>query len=238
MSPDPTDQTLRVNGLHPGPLPADPAHPPAEPGSRSRLASAVDEIAPQPLAGATHPTATAQAVDRFDRTVDGWFDHLRGKPAADALFEAASRLGDWSLIWQLLNTALGVRPGAEPRHVVRVAVGLGTESLLVNQGVKRLFNRVRPEADPAVADRIRKPSTSSFPSGHASAAFTAAGLLTDEQPSLRPLFYGVAVVVAASRVHTRMHHPSDVVGGALVGVVAARLFRAGWPLPQRRSDSR
>lgn len=152
----------------------------------------------------------------------------------DAMFEAASRLGDWSLIWQLVNTALGLRPGTDPDRVLRVALAIGAESLLVNQGVKRIFRRARPVPDPAVAARIRTPRTSSFPSGHASAAFTAAGILSDDDPALRPLLYSLAVVVASSRIHTRMHHPSDVLGGAIVGIVFAEGVKRLWRLPSGR----
>jgi undecaprenyl-diphosphatase len=35
----------------------------------------------------------------------------------------------------------------------------------------------------------------------------------------------VAVVVASSRVHVRIHHASDVVGGAIIGVFLGELAR-------------
>ena len=148
----------------------------------------------------------------------------------------ASHLGDWSLIWHLLDTALGLRRSTEPAHVARVAIAIGGESLLVNQGIKRLFNRGRPVPDPDVAARIRTPRTSSFPSGHASAAFTAAGLLSEHDRALKPLLYGVAVVVATSRIHTRMHHASDVVGGAVVGIGLARAYKRWWPAQPTRTN--
>ncbi len=146
------------------PEPIEPEGP-IDPDSRSRLASAVDELAP--TADITHPTAFAAAVDRFDRHVDGWFERLRGERWADELFEAASRLGDWSLIWMLLNAAQGLSGPTGPERAVRNTAVLFVESVSVNQGIKSLFNRVRPEADPEVAGRIRRPTTSSFPSGHA-----------------------------------------------------------------------
>jgi undecaprenyl-diphosphatase len=196
--------------------------------SRSRLASAVDELVP---ASVHHPSGIARAVDRFDHRVDGWFEQLRGERWADELFEAASRLGDWSLIWMLLNAAQGLIGPTGPERAVRNTAVLFVESVSVNQGIKRLFNRVRPEADPDVAGRIRKPTTSSFPSGHASAAFTAAGLLTAGHPARKPAVYALAVIVSTSRIHTRMHHASDVAAGALVGIGIASAARRWWPAP-------
>jgi membrane-associated phospholipid phosphatase len=107
---------------------------------------------------------------------------------------------------------------------------LGAESALVNGPVKSLFRRHRPAWEQERPRRLRRPRTSSFPSGHASAAFTAAGVLSQGDP-LWPLYYALAGVVASSRVYVKIHHPSDVVAGALLGVVLARLVRRAWPMP-------
>ena len=62
---------------------------------------------------------------------------------------------------------------------------------------------------------------------------TAAGVLAERDP-LWPLYYGVGAVVAGSRVHVRIHHASDVVAGALLGIVLARAVRRAWPMPSAR----
>ncbi len=59
----------------------------------------------------------------------------------------------------------------------------------------------------------------------------AAGLLSERDRRLVPLYYGLAAVVAASRVHVRIHHGSDVVAGAVLGASLAALGRRLWPLP-------
>ena len=104
--------------------------------------------------------------------------------------------------------------------------------LLVNGGVKGMFRRHRPvwEEDRPRPHRIRLPKTSSFPSGHASAAFTAAGVLSQGDP-LWPVYYGLAVIVSSSRVYVKMHHASDVIAGAAIGVGFAALARRVWPKP-------
>src|SRR3546814_4282954 len=88
---------------------------------------------------------------------------------------AASELGDWSLIWHLIGAGQAMLPGRDPSSAVRLSAILGVESALVNVGVKRLFRRHRPvwEEDRPRPHRLRTPRTSSFPSGHASSAFTA-----------------------------------------------------------------
>ncbi|HKY68836.1 MAG TPA: phosphatase PAP2 family protein, partial [Acidimicrobiales bacterium] len=94
----------------------------------------------------------------------------------------------------------------------------------------RLFRRHRPAWEQERPRRLRRPRTSSFPSGHASAAMAAAGVLGQNDP-LWPLYYAIGAVVASSRVYVKIHHPSDVVGGALVGFVLARAARHVWPFP-------
>lgn len=174
-------------------------------------------------------------VDHFDDLVDrGWGRALRGRPGADRVFYLASELGDFSLIWHLVGAAQGLRSDADADATVRLAVVLLGESLFVNQGIKRLVDRPRPRPSEPRPHVLRKPLTSSFPSGHASSAFTAAGVLSERDPSLRPLYYAVATVVATSRVHVQVHHASDVIAGAALGAVFAKVAVRLWPLPPHR----
>jgi undecaprenyl-diphosphatase len=172
------------------------------------------------------PTSLA----RFDEWADRALERLRGNPVADTVFTTASRLGEFSLIWHVANVARGLTAPSRARQVPVLAVLLGAESLVVNQGLKRLFRRTRPtvEGDPRYP--VRRPLTSSFPSGHASAAAFNAVLLTgwDGRRSA-PLWWGMALVVATSRTYVRIHHPSDVVAGlatgAVLGIAARQLLR-------------
>jgi len=102
----------------------------------------------------------------------------------------------------------------------------------VNVGIKSLFRRSRPEWERAHdrPHRLRAPRTSSFPSGHASSAFTAAGVLSLGGDPLWPIYFAIAVVVASSRAYVRIHHASDVVAGAVLGIGLALVAHAVWPL--------
>lgn len=167
-------------------------------------------------------------VAAFDADVDRAFDRIRGNRLADRVFYAASELGDFGLIWHIIGTARGLRSDQHAKESLRLSVCLGAESLLVNGVVKSFFRRHRPVWEQPRAFRIRRPRSSSFPSGHASSAFTAAGLLGERDP-LWPLYYGVAAVVASSRVYVKIHHASDVIAGVGTGIVLARIVRRLWP---------
>jgi undecaprenyl-diphosphatase len=163
-----------------------------------------------------HPFGSSIAA--FDGAVDAAFERLRANRAVDRVFYAASALADWSLLWHVMGVTQAVADRRRVPDMVRLSAGLGVESLLVNQGVKRLFHRQRPvyvAGDGPM--ELRTPLTSSFPSGHASSAFFAAVLLAHRQPKLAGLWFGLAAVVACSRIHVRMHHASDVVVGAAIG---------------------
>lgn len=165
------------------------------------------------------------AVDAFDARVDDLLELLRGHPLADKLFLGASHAGDWSAIWHVLSLTRGLVRG-RPDQVLVLAVAIGAESLIVNQGVKRLFRRERPTTDGDERYAVRRPSTSAFPSGHASAAaFAACAFIGWDGRRWAPWWVTVATAVGVSRAYVRIHHASDVVGGAVVGVALAALAR-------------
>lgn len=169
------------------------------------------------------------SVDRFDQVADEWLEHLRGTVAIDRVMTAATHAGEFSAIWHVSSLLRGLVK-RRPDQIVGLAIGIGLESLVVNQGLKRVFGRPRPTTDGDDRFEIRRPITSSFPSGHASAAgFAVTALIGWDGPRSVPLWGSLAAIVATSRPYVRIHHASDIVAGAAVGVamgyVARRVFR-------------
>jgi membrane-associated phospholipid phosphatase len=182
------------------------------------------------------PRRADTAVGRFDRAVDDWFEiHLRTNKVANAVFYGASALGDHGILWILLATTQAARRARQGAPVqawrttlLRDVGALAVESALVNGPVKWVFRRERPVQEAPRPMRLRQPRTSSFPSGHATAAFFGAALLRDDDP-IWPLYYALAVVTASSRVHVRIHHASDVVAGIALGAVLGEVARRVLP---------
>jgi membrane-associated phospholipid phosphatase len=176
-----------------------------------------------PVPGQGH---LGSSVDRFDVWADAQLERIRGHAVPDVMFSTASHVGDFSLVWHAISLGRGL-VRSRPDEVVALAALLGIESLLVNQGLKRLFRRQRPTiaGEPKLA--LRRPSTTSFPSGHASSAAFAATILSGwDGRRLGSLWWTIAAVVGLSRAYVRIHHASDVVGGALVGIGLAVAGRA------------
>jgi len=187
---------------------------------------------PTPPAARVLPGRAGELVEVFDRRVDDLFErHLRGNPVADRVMYGASAVGDFSLLWHIVGTARAlVGDERAEQEAVRLAVSLGVETALINAGVKNLFRRSRPAWEQHRPHGLRKPKSSSFPSGHATSGFMAATLLGAGRPKQRPLWFALAAVVATSRIHVKIHHGSDVAAGALIGLGLGRLARKIWRL--------
>ena len=169
----------------------------------------------------------AKPTDRIDTVVDTWWERaLRGKPALDRLMYSASEAANHSRLWH----ALGVAQAAvrrDHRPAAELSVALLAEAVLVNGVIKTIFGRRRPAFTGDRPHALRQPLTSSFPSGHASAAMVAASLLSRRSP-WAPVYYALAVVVALSRIHVRIHHASDVAAGLGIGAALGAIARRVW----------
>jgi undecaprenyl-diphosphatase len=160
-------------------------------------------------------------IKRFDATVDRALDRVRS-PAMDGVVYRLSSAADHSLLWHVCGAATALARGGDVKFAARFAAAMGVESLLTNGAVKTVFGRIRPReyADIEFHHGLHRPITSSFPSGHATAAFCAATLLGGG-----PGWYALATGVAATRVYVRLHHASDVAAGAAFGVALGLGFR-------------
>ena len=161
---------------------------------------------------------------KIDESVERAWEPFRENPVLNRLFYTASELGDFSLIWHILGLTQGLTRRKGEKDAVRLALALGVESALVNGIIKSAYSRERPTQDEERPHNLRQPLTSSFPSGHASAAFMAASLLS-ERSKVKPLWFGAAVVVAVSRIQVKNHHASDVIVGAGIGLILGKVIR-------------
>lgn len=159
-------------------------------------------------------------VDRLDERLDAFFEPLRNSRPLVYVFNTSSAVGDFGAIWHVIGIVGALNGALSWGQAVALAALMGTESLLLNQGVKRVFRRTRPTAAGDDRFTVRRPLTSSFPSGHASSAFFAAVILSGwASTGWVVTFFVVAVVIALSRVVVRIHHVSDIVVGSLVGAL-------------------
>jgi membrane-associated phospholipid phosphatase len=144
----------------------------------------------------------------------------------------------WPLVAALLAVAI---TAAQLQGISRAQLlGLGTRlqfvffavlvPILFGEVIKWIVGRGRPfvggEADAFnFAHFAGTEAYASFPSAHAITAFALAFAVAAVWPRLRIAMAVYAVLIAVSRLVLLAHHPSDVVAGALVGVVGAMVVR-------------
>ncbi|SEN85582.1 phosphatase PAP2 family protein [Bradyrhizobium sp. OK095] len=119
-------------------------------------------------------------------------------------------------------------------------LGLGTRlqylflsvavSVFVTEILKYLIGRGRPfvggKANPFNFIPLEGTGAyTSLPSGHAVTAFALAFAVSALWPRLRVFMFTYAIVILLTRLVLLAHHPSDVVAGALVGMVGAMAVR-------------
>ena len=150
----------------------------------------------------------------------------RGDGAVETALSRLSVAADHGRLWMAVAAALGVSGRPRWRSAgVHGLCAMALTSAVANLPAKRLVRRPRP-ATGLVATaraRVRRPASSSFPSGHTASAFafaTAAGL---QAPELAAPLLVLAGAVGLSRVSARVHYPADVVAGAALGAALATL---------------
>ena len=154
----------------------------------------------------------------FDLRVDQFLEPTRNFKPTIWLFTTATALGDFGMLWHIVGVVRAAADNTRIKQALILSALMGIESLILNQGIKPFFKRERPTVKGDTRFKIRKPRTSSFPSGHASSAFFAAVVLTrwSTWPAIATWFV-FAVIIATSRVAVRIHHATDIFAGALIG---------------------
>ena len=171
-----------------------------------------------------------EAVGTFDARVDDLMEPLRGNPRIDTAAKVITGLGDHGLMWAAITLVRARRKGPERARAVKALGIAGVSSSLVNAGLKSVNGRNRPDTtDLKITEGgipVRPPKTSSFPSGHTLAAFTAATVLSESSDAVgTALLFTSAGLVGLSRIHLRAHHASDVLGGAAIGLTLGAIGR-------------
>lgn len=147
-------------------------------------------------------------------------------PTLDRAMARLSRAADYSKLSLASAAVLALAGGRSGRRAAATGLAsVGVTATIVNVLVKPLGRRRRPDRvteNVPLARHVRMPSSTSFPSGHAAAAFAFATGAGHGLPHAAVPLRALAAFVAYSRIHTGVHYPGDVVAGALVGTVLAQ----------------
>ena len=108
------------------------------------------------------------------------------------------------------------------------AAGSGAVAGVATLGIKAIIGRRRPPGGDAFAFHPLS-GDASFPSGHTSFAFAIASSLaySTKDHWSDVIFYSAATLTGLSRINDNKHWLSDVVGGAVLGILVGRQLHYG-----------
>ena len=90
--------------------------------------------------------------------------------------------------------------------------------------IRAFYDRPRPfEALSNIQQLVSHESGGSFPSGHASFFFALAAVVGRYYPKTSIAFYAAALSLSGARVVAGIHWPSDILGGAVIGIAVGLL---------------
>ena len=121
------------------------------------------------------------------------------------------------LLWMLIRGKRHVRIAA-----VLLIITIVVSDQLSSSVIKYWLERPRPcHTLQHVHLLVGCGSGLSFPSSHAVNNFAGALILAFFFPRAKWCFFGFAALVAFSRVYVGVHYPSDIIGGAVIGLLCA-----------------
>ncbi len=186
-------------------------------------------------------TTPIETLRQLDLSLLLLLNHLG---AEGAVREVIIRVAATGLMYALLGIVfyLGLRrpEGGRVLHAALVSAGV---AVLVGKILNQVFERQRPSV--AFPDQVRHIALAvrpdSFPSIHATGGFGLIGaVLFGRYRRVGLLMLVLGLLMIAARVAAGVHWPSDVLGGAVLGMATAGFFawvqRCCWPgLGRRRT---
>lgn len=144
----------------------------------------------------------------------------------DTVWKLFSLLGNYGAVWIALAVLLLFFRKTR-RAGLAMLIALGVGYAVGNVWLKELVMRPRPFVTHADLTPLLDPGDRwSFPSGHALSSFAAATALFFFHKKTGLLAYLLAACIAFSRLYASVHYPTDVLAGAVLGILCG--LAAAW----------
>lgn len=162
-----------------------------------------------------------ECVLTFDDVVIHFINDNIRNTILDKTMEFVSMLGNGGILWIGFAFSFILMGGEKRKIGLLMIASLAVEASVCNIVIKPTVGRMRPFDAHDMEIIINKPLDYSFPSGHTAAAYAAAYSLyiSDKRKGSKMLY--AAALMGFSRIYLLVHYPTDVIAGALLGILSA-----------------
>lgn len=168
-----------------------------------------------------------------------WLKETCANPILDNIMIFVSALGDGGFLWialGLLFLLMGFKHKIWQKRGLLLLFSLAANALVCNLLLKPLVNRTRPYDLLGYDILIPPVGDASFPSGHTSASFAAATAIYAMDKRWGVAAYAFAALMGFSRLYLGVHFPTDVVVGAVIGVLMAKAVQRFFSMDENRTS--
>lgn len=165
----------------------------------------------------------------LDLNVLYFFNHTISTGFLDRFFSTITNVNNWYIAYIILIGISWTKGGRIGKiAVIGVILLILAGDQLGHKVLKEIFQRIRPcNALADILTPLGCTGSYSFPSNHAINNFAAAMFFYRLFPNLKWVLFITAFLVALSRVYLGLHYPSDMLGGALIGLFLGYIFAEG-----------
>ncbi len=155
-----------------------------------------------------------------------FINHTLSNPVFDKFFPFITEVKHWYIAYLILWLILFFKGGRIGKIAAVILLFQITFSdQLSSFFIKNLVQRIRPcNALPDVNILVTCTGSYSFPSSHAVNNFAVAMFIYKIYPKLKWILFSSAFLIALSRPYVGVHYPSDILGGAIIGIIIGYLF--------------
>ena len=158
-----------------------------------------------------------EILKKIDNTIFRWINVKFRNKTFDKIMPIITSAGNLGIVWIIISVLLMTKQDYRVLGQM-ILMALIITTILGEGIIKHIVKRKRPfygDSDKELL--ISRPITYSFPSGHTASSFAALAVFIQMNSKLGLIVSPIATLIAFSRVYLKVHYPTDVIFGMLLG---------------------